>query len=142
MTSTTDVLYLYQATEIQFPRNTNYLSAMCAIKCKNAVGEVKVQAALRPLSNPTITVNGSVVTQTETVRGSVLGDEIDVLNTILTKSYLTVTANDFVSTPPLQIDNYFLGSLWSNPGLRFYGFVGTIYVKLPAYWFNASHPNT
>ncbi|MCP6669457.1 hypothetical protein NL517_29115, partial [Klebsiella pneumoniae] len=56
MTSATDVLYLYQATEIQFPRNTNYLSAMCAIKCKNAVGEVKIQAVIRPLGNPTITV--------------------------------------------------------------------------------------
>ncbi|MFW8971468.1 hypothetical protein [Klebsiella sp. R19] len=142
MTSTTDVLYLYQATEIQFPRNTNYLSAMCAIKCKNAVGEVKVQAALRPLSNPTITVSGSVVTQTETVRGSVLGDEIDVLNTILTKSYISLTKDDFVSTPPLKVPNYFLGSVTSNAGFKIYGFTGEIELELPVYWFDNLHPNT
>ncbi|EPY4110366.1 hypothetical protein ACXDHR_003525 [Klebsiella pneumoniae] len=142
MTSTTDVLYLYQATEIQFPRNTNYLSAMCAIKCKNAVGEVKVQAALRPLSNPTIGVSGSVVTQTETVRGSVLGDEIDVLNTILTKSYISLTKDDFVSTPPLKVPNYFLGSVTSNAGFKIYGFTGEIELELPVYWFDNLHPNT
>ncbi|HHL5068307.1 TPA: hypothetical protein ACQ8EK_003028 [Klebsiella quasipneumoniae] len=142
MTSTTDVLYLYQATEIQFPRNTNYLSAMCAIKCKNAVGEVKVQAALRPLSNPTIAVSGSVVTQTETVRGSVLGDEIDVLNTILTKSYISLTKDDFVSTPPLKVPNYFLGSVTSNAGFKIYGFTGEIELELPVYWFDNLHPNT
>ncbi|HCI6179528.1 TPA: hypothetical protein NPO38_005158 [Klebsiella quasipneumoniae subsp. quasipneumoniae] len=142
MTSPTDVLYLYQATEIQFPRNTNYLSAMCAIKCKNAVGEVKVQAALRPLGNPTITVNGSVVTQAETVRGSVLGDEIDVLNTILTKSYISLTKDDFVSTPPLKVPNYFLGSVTSNAGFKIYGFTGEIELELPVYWFDNLHPNT
>ncbi|HGP0333498.1 TPA: hypothetical protein ACLE2I_002663, partial [Klebsiella quasipneumoniae] len=115
---------------------------MCAIKCKNAVGEVKVQAALRPLSNPTITVSGSVVTQTETVRGSVLGDEIDVLNTILTKSYISLTKDDFVSTPPLKVPNYFLGSVTSNAGFKIYGFTGEIELELPVYWFDNLHPNT
>lgn len=142
MTSATDVLYLYQATEIQFPRNTNYLSAMCAIKCKNAVGEVKVQAVIRPLGNPTITVANSVVTQTENVRSQVLGDEIDVLNTILTKSYISLTKDDFVSTPPLKVPNYFLGSVTSNAGFKIYGFTGEIELELPVYWFDNLHPNT
>ena len=142
MTSATDVLYLYQATEIQFPRNTNYLSAMCAIKCKNAVGEVKVQAVIRPLGNPTITVANSVVTQTENVRSQVLGDEIDVLNTILTKSYIDLTKDDFISTPPLKVPNYFLGSVTSNAGFKIYGFTGEIELELPVYWFDNMHPNT
>ncbi|MEG8664528.1 phage tail fiber protein [Klebsiella quasipneumoniae] len=142
MTSATDVLYLYQATEIQFPRNTNYLSAMCAIKCKNAVGEVKVQAVIRPLGNPTITVANSVVTQTENVRSQVLGDEIDVLNTILTKGYIDLTKDDFISTPPLKVPNYFLGSVTSNAGFKIYGFTGEIELELPVYWFDNMHPNT
>ncbi|HHJ4428205.1 TPA: hypothetical protein ACQJXK_003958 [Klebsiella pneumoniae] len=142
MTSATDVLYLYQATEIQFPRNTNYLSAMCAIKCKNAVGEVKVQAVIRPLGNPTITVDNSVVTQTENVRSQVLGDEIDVLNTILTKGYINLTKDDFISTPPLKVPNYFLGSVTSNAGYKIYGFTGEIELELPVYWFDNLHPNT
>ena len=142
MPSDTSVLYLYHAGYAQFPRNTAKLSCKCSVKCGSATGSINVQAVVRPLTYQTITVNSNVVTAAETSRGQVLGDSVDVLNTILTKPYLTITANDFVSTPPLQIDNYFLGSLWSNPGLRFYGFVGTIYVKLPAYWFNANHPNT
>jgi hypothetical protein len=146
-TSTSDVVYLYCGNYVQFPRNGIYMYEKCSVKCGSATGDVNVQAALRPLTyrsvNSTLNTSTNAIanTYTETSLGTVTGDSIGVISEILVKTYLTVTANDYVSTPPLKIQNYFRGSLWGNPGLKFTGFVGTIYVKLPAYWFSGIHPN-
>jgi hypothetical protein len=146
-TATTDIAYLYCANYFQFPRNGLYLSAKCAVKCASATDNVTVQAVLRPLTYQSIgstlntTTNAITNIATETSRGLVTGDSVDVLTGIIGKSYLTVTAANYVSTPPLKVNNYYLGSIWGNAGLRFTGFTGTIYIKLPAYWFNTLPPN-
>ncbi|WP_434104049.1 hypothetical protein [Klebsiella quasipneumoniae] len=141
MNSNSDYAYLYCNTEIQFPRNTNKLSLKLSVKCANAVGSVNVQGVIRALGNPVITVNGSTVTQAENLLSTVPGDSVDVLNDILIKPYLTVTNNDFVSTPPLQVNNFYKGSVTSNAGFMLSGWVGTAYILLPAVWFDNLHPN-
>lgn len=146
-TATSDVAYLYCANYFQFPRNGMYVSAKCAVKCAAATDSVTVQAVLRPLTYPTITstlnTTTNVITNVtaETSRGVVTGESVDVLNGILNKTYLTVLAGNYVSTPPLKVNNHYLGTLWGNVGLKFTGFTGTIYIKLPAYWFNTMPPN-
>lgn len=142
LANATDIAYIFSAGYTQFQRNTIKLSSMISVKCGSATGAVNVQSVLRPLTYQDITVSGSTVTQTEKNRGTVLGDTIDVLGTILAKNYLDRTTDTFVITPPLRLDNYFLGSLWGNTGFKFTGFVGTIYVKLPMYWFDNIHPNS
>ncbi|HEP0599053.1 TPA: hypothetical protein QIU87_005440, partial [Klebsiella pneumoniae subsp. pneumoniae] len=72
---------------------------------------------------------------------TVPGDSVDVLNEILIKPYLTVTKDDFVSTPPLQCNNFYKGSVTSNAGFMLSGWVGTAYILLPAVWFDNLHPN-
>ena len=141
MANATDTVYLYNATEIKFPRQTVSLSVKASVKCADAVGNVNIRAIVRSLGFPNIAVNGSVVTQTENVLSGVQGDVVDVKNTILTKSYITATKDDFVSTPPLKANNYFKGSISANAGYLISGFTGTIYLLLPALWFNDGHPN-
>lgn len=146
-TSTSDIVYLFCANYVQFPRNGVYMRCKGSVKCAAAVGSVNVQAVLRPLTYRYIvstlnTANNEITNNYyESSLGNVTGDTINVLGGILSQPYLTRTANDYVSTPPLKIQNYFKGSLWGNPGLKFTGFTGTIYVKLPAYWFEGVHPN-
>lgn len=145
--STSDIVYLFCANYVQFPRNGVYMRCKGSVKCAAAVGSVNVQAVLRPLTYrytvSTLNTSNNEITNNyyESSLGNVAGDTIDVLGGILTQPYLTRTPNDYVSTPPLKIQNYFKGSLWGNPGLKFTGFTGTIYVKLPAYWFEGVHPN-
>ena len=145
--STSDIVYLFCANYVQFPRNGVYMRCKGSVKCAAAVGSVNVQAVLRPLTYravvSTLNTSNNEITNNynEVSLGTVTGDTINVLGGILTQTYLTRTANDYVSTPPLKIQNYFKGSLWGNPGLKFTGFTGTIYVKLPAYWFEGVHPN-
>lgn len=146
LTAPTEEVFLYCANYVQFPRSGVYLSNKCSVKNAEATGAIIVQSVLRPLTYPNVTstlntANNIITnTNTEVSRGSVTGESVDMISAI-NKPYLTVTSNNFVSTPPLKITNYNKGSLWSNPGLKFTGFVGTIYVKLPAYWFSDLHPN-
>lgn len=141
LTNTNDTVYLYNATEIKFPRQTTSLSVKASVKCADAVGNVNIRAIVRSLGFPNISVSGSVVTQTENTLSGVQGDVVDVKNTILTQSYITATKDDFVSTPPLLVNNYFKGSISANAGFLITGFTGTIYLLLPALWFNDLHPN-
>lgn len=140
MSNENNTVYLYNAAEIKFPRHVS-LSVKASVKCADAVGNVNIRAIVRSLGFPNLTVNGSVVTQTENTISGVQGDVVDVKNTILTQSYITATKDDFVSTPPLKVSNYFKGSISSNAGFLISGYTGTIYLILPALWFNDGHPN-
>ena len=145
-TSESDVVQIFSAAYINFPRSTVKLSCMASVKVGSATtGNLKVTAVQRAVGQPTVTYStpGGVptVTQTETVLGVISGTSVE-MNTIFGRAYISRTKDNFITTPPLKVSNYHLGSVYNNPGLSFTGVVGTFMVKLPAYWFDSIPTNT
>lgn len=141
LANSTDIAYLFLAKNIKFPRDTVKLSTKISVRCGDAVGNVTVRAANRALGNPNLAISGTTVTQSDNLLSTILGESVDVKNTILTKSYITKTKDDFISTPPLYVDNFYKGSIESNCGWMITGYTGTVQFILPALWFDCIHPN-
>lgn len=141
-TSTTDAVQLFSTARCRAPTPYTPLWATCSVKIGSATGSVVVtpQMANYLGYTPAATINTStnVITSTLTPiqRAITSGYGID-MTAQLAGSTLTTSA--YQGMMPSNVLGYWQGNDFFVPGLKFSGFVGTIYVKLPVWWFEVEN---
>lgn len=135
-TSPTDVVQLYYSKPINTGEQRKKLSATCSVKVGDATGSVNVRACARVVSRVDRKANSTTYVVSDTEVHTVNLGTTQNITTALTKEGITVTKNDFMGTYPLEVD--LVGGLFAYMGLLYTGYVGTIMVKLPAWWFAGS----
>lgn len=135
-TSESDVIQLYYSKPISTGEQRKKLSATCSVKVGDATGSINVRACSRVVSGVNRKADLTTGTVSDTEVYAVHLGTTQSIATALGKEGITVTKNDFMGTYPLEVD--LAGGLHAYMGLLFTGFVGTIKVKLPAWWFAGS----
>lgn len=102
---------------------------MISVRPNSAVGNINVSCGLRGFNDYTFNVSSGLIV--ENFIGTSYDNTIDVLTYFKNGA---IAKDKFVSTEPLQTSTYGSFISYSKPVIRLTGFVGTISVKLPAFW--------
>ncbi|WP_288081037.1 hypothetical protein [Pseudomonas sp.] len=136
LTAATESVQLLYGKPLYFGRDLKQLFGKCSVKVANATGNVNVQTCARVMNKPTLTApsGGGAVTESDNLAAIPTGVTQDVINSLSKDSVKNlVTNNDYMATYPAPVS--LVGGEFCYMGLRFTGFVGTIYVKLPLWYF-------
>lgn len=130
------VIQLFCTNRFRPESGISQLWGAASVRIADAAGNVIAAPVLANyLGNTyTTTLAGSVYTTVATPieRSRPTGGTIDL--TAL-RSGTGLTSADYQAVVPRSVMGYFLGSDFSVAGWQFTGFTGTIYVKLPVWWF-------
>ena len=136
LTSATESVQLLYGKPLYYGRDVKQLFGKCSVKVADAAGNVNVQTCARVMNDPTFTApsGGGKVIRTENLFALPAGVTQDVINSLSKDSVKgIITKNDYMATYPAPAT--LVGGVYCYMGIRFTGFVGTIYVKLPMWYF-------
>ncbi|QBQ78975.1 tail spike protein [Escherichia phage vB_EcoM_KWBSE43-6] len=114
----------------------------CSVKLANSVGDVMIAPLRATYLGSTITsiYNDTTKTVTSTLNPVLRSTNVGValnLRDLLNGSGLTT--NDYQATYPRYVTGYYQGNDFFVPGFRLWNFTGTIYLKLPIWWFEGDN---
>lgn len=139
--STSDALMIFWKFPIKPTRYNERVFSQISLKVADSIGSVYCQGVTRCMSRQSLSVrynpgttNVSGVAINENMMSTVNGDRIVNVKNALNRPYSTLTKDDFTNSLPLSS-----GSDWRNceyyyPGIKIWGFTGTVYIKLPVFW--------
>lgn len=137
-----DVATLFCTNRAQAPTGLRPLWAAASVKLAESVGNAMLIPVMACYMGAAVTsvYNDTNKTVTSTFapirRGTTTGNPLD-LRALLTGSGLTTS--QFQATYPRSVAGWWQGCDFFVPGFRFTGFTGTIYLKLPVWWFEGSN---
>lgn len=128
-TQTSGVATFVFDKKLYFPY-TQPIYGMVSVRPNSSTGNINVSCGLRGYNDYTInTSTGAIV---ENLLGTSYDTTVDAMIYFTNGS---VATTNFISTEPLICRTYGRFVAYSKPSLRLTGFVGTVSIKLPAWWF-------
>lgn len=136
------VLDLYCNNRAKAPHGNKPLWGACSVKLADAVGDVMIAPIRKTYLGSTVAsvYNDTTKTVTSTLNPVMRGVNVGVplnLRDLLNGSGLTTA--DFQATYPRLVTGFYQGNDFFIPGFRVYNFTGTIYLKLPVWWFEGEN---
>ena len=136
------VLDLYCNNRPKATHGNKPLWAACSVKLAQAQGDVMIAPIRKTYLGSTIAsvYNDTAKTVTSTLNPIMRGVNVGVplnLRDLLNGSGLTT--DNFQATYPRMVTGFYQGNDFFVPGFRVWNFVGTIYLKLPVWWFEGEN---
>lgn len=142
LSAPTDSVTLFCTNRARFPTGLKPLWAAASVKLGDSVGDITIQPAAASYMGAGITsvYNDTTKTVVSTLnpvrRGTTYGVPLN-LRELLNGSGLTTS--QFQATYPRSVSGWFQGNDFFVPGFRVTGGTGTIYLKLPVWWFEGEN---
>lgn len=138
LTNASDTVQIFCTNQSKKESSNLPLWANCSIKIANATGDVLVSPVMANYRGATITSTYNDTTKTvastlNPFRRSITSGSATNMTTSLTGSGLT--SAQFQGMYSRYVTGHWQGADFFVPGFLFTGFVGTIYMKLPMWWF-------
>lgn len=137
----TDTAIIYSTTRAREATPYTPLWGTCSVKIANAVGDVNVSTVMASYLGSTVTTtspSSGVYTTVITPTQRPLSEGYP-LNMRTTLTSAGMSTNQYQGMVPSSVVGYWQGSDFFVAGFKFTGFTGSIYMKLPVWWFEAEN---